>query len=229
MALIEKAKGRRKDQTPSGYTRLFGIQDLGILISRIQATVISSGTELEKLIWDRVNQIKNLDEFVANTMYKPMENIWVARKEEIKRSKIVVSKYNPDFIAIDSTKRTCYVIEIKDGDQFDTKKANSEYTALHSFSTDISQVLPFSTQVYLCSFNAKTKDDIYNGLKRKFPITELITGKELCTKLLNIDFYDIVETRTKHQQDNLNYFVKELLSIKEIRAIIIKLLKYFND
>ena len=53
MARIENAKGRRENQAPSGYTRLFGIKELGQLMSRIQGTVISSGTELEKLIYER--------------------------------------------------------------------------------------------------------------------------------------------------------------------------------
>jgi hypothetical protein len=52
MALIENAKDRRADQSPSGYSRLFGVPGLGSLISRIQAAVISSGRELEQPIWD---------------------------------------------------------------------------------------------------------------------------------------------------------------------------------
>ncbi|MCY4303809.1 MAG: hypothetical protein OXC62_03340 [Aestuariivita sp.] len=43
MALIKDARGR---QDGSGYTRLFGDQKLRLLISKIQAAVISSGTEL---------------------------------------------------------------------------------------------------------------------------------------------------------------------------------------
>ena len=40
MALIENAKGREEG---SGYARLFGDAQLGWLMSRVQATVISSG------------------------------------------------------------------------------------------------------------------------------------------------------------------------------------------
>lgn len=227
MALIEKAKGRREGQSPSGYTRLFGIDALGRLMSRIQGTVISSGTELEKLIWERVQQIDDLDKFIAETIHTIKDGIWVANKWQIKKSKTIQSRYEPDFLAIDLKSRFCYVIEVKDGDTFDTKKASGEHTTLHNFTNDVSEACPFSFRIYLCSFNATTIDEIYNGLKKKFAKTELMTGKALCT-LLDIDYDEIVKVRTSDQQSNLEHFVKELLSIDTIRNMIVKFLKNFT-
>lgn len=43
MALIKDAEGRKD----GGYTRLFGNEELGLLISKVQAAVITAGTELE--------------------------------------------------------------------------------------------------------------------------------------------------------------------------------------
>lgn len=227
MALIEKAKGRREGQSESGYTRLFGIDALGNLISRIQGTVISSGTELEKLIWERVKQVSDLDKFIAETIHATKDGIWVAKKEQVKHSKTIQSHYEPDFIAFDLNKRICYVIEVKDGDQFDTKKASGEHKTLHDFTTDIASALPFSAQIYICSFNAKTKEEIYHGLKKKFSMAEIITGKELCY-LFGIDYDEIVKVRTSDQQGNLEYFVKALLSISIIRNMVVKFLKTFQ-
>jgi hypothetical protein len=99
MALIEKAKGRREGQSPSGYTRLFGIPELGDLMSRIQATVISAGNELENLIWERVTRIDDLDSFLTKTLNSGEDEIYVARKKQIKDSKIISSTYEPDFVA----------------------------------------------------------------------------------------------------------------------------------
>jgi len=62
MALISKSKGRKEG---SGYQRLLGNDDLGFLLSRIQATVISSGTELENLIISMSNNVDNVDSFLA--------------------------------------------------------------------------------------------------------------------------------------------------------------------
>jgi hypothetical protein len=224
MALIEKAKGRRINQSPSGYTRLFGIDALGNLMSRIQGTVISSGTELEKLIWERVRQIADLDNFIETTLNQPKKGMWVARKQQIKLSKFINSKHEPDFIAFNLYDRICYILELKDGDQFDTKKSSGEYSALHNFNNDISQSIPFSTHIYICSFNSTTKKEIYDGFKHKFPIGETLTGQELCD-LLHIDYQDIIKVRTNTQQANLEYFINELLQIGVIRQMLELMIK----
>ncbi len=226
MALISNAKGRRPNQSPSGYTRLFGISTLGNLISKIQATSITAGTELEKLIWERVNQIKDLDKFIAETLHKTDmgDKIWVAIKKQIKQSKTINSKYEPDFIAFDLRSRMCYIIEVKDGDQFDTKKAGGEHNTLHNFTNDISHDLPFSTRIFMCCFNARNIEEIFHGLKGKFSRDELMTGKDLCL-LLGIDYNEIIKVRTSDQQSNLVYFINNLLSIDTIKNMIVKRLK----
>lgn len=227
MALIRDAKGRRVDQSPSGYTRLFGIEALGNLISRIQGTVIAAGNELEGLIWQRVNQISNLDQFLTSTLHSREDRLYVARKEQIKGSNIIQSKYEPDFVAFLPITRQCYIIEVKDGDTFDTKKANSEHVTLHNFRDDISRAIPYSTVIYICSFNATTKQEIYDGLKRKFSMDEILTGRELCG-LFKIDYDEIVRIRTNEQQSNLDYFIHEVLKIDSIRNMIIKRLQAFK-
>ena len=98
MALIEKAKGRREGRPPNGYTRLFGIPELGNLMSRIQATVIAAGNELENLIRERVTRIDDLDS-LTKTLNSGEDEIYVARKKQIKDSKIISSTYEPDFVA----------------------------------------------------------------------------------------------------------------------------------
>lgn len=65
------------------------------------------------------------------------------------------------------------------------------------------------------SFNAPSKEAIYNGLKRKFPLNELMTGRELCN-LLRINYDEIRETRKQDQEDNIDYFVEQLKNIPEI-------------
>lgn len=227
MARIENAKGRRENQSPSGYTRLFGIKELGQLMSRVQGTVISSGSELERLIYERATKIDDFDDFVANGLGKPKAGIWVASKQQVKKSKVIHSVYEPDFIAFDLIKRECFVIEVKDGDTFDTKKAGGEHTTLHNFTNDVSQALAFSFKIYICCFNANTKDEIFHGLKGKFALTEILTGKELCI-LFGIDYNEIIKIRTSDVQVNLEYFVEELLKIPNIKTMITKRLSGFK-
>ena len=61
MALISDSKPKERS---GAYDRLFGIPELGLLISRIQSSVISSGSELERLIIDKVQHIDDLDRFL---------------------------------------------------------------------------------------------------------------------------------------------------------------------
>jgi len=228
MALIQNAKGRRENQSPSGCTRLFGIPLLGNLISKIQGASISAGTELEKLIMERVNKIDNLDDFLTRTLSDGEDKIFVATKKQVKQSQKINSQYEPDFLGFNPHKRICYIVEVKDGDQFDTKKASGEHTTLHNFTNDISSELPYSTAIYLCSFNARTKKEIYDGLKHKFSMEEILTGQELCD-LFGIDYDEIIKIRTADQQTNLEYFVKEILHIPEIKNMIVGLLKNSKD
>ena len=47
MALIKDTKGRGEEETASGYERIFGSKLLGMLMSKIHATSIRQGRELE--------------------------------------------------------------------------------------------------------------------------------------------------------------------------------------
>ena len=214
MAKIRDAKGRRENQSPSGYSRLFGNIALGNLLSKVQAAVISSGNELERLILERCQKISDFDNFVTD-LDNRSPGIFVATKRQIKKSKKVETRFEPDLLAFDLVHRICYVIEVKDGDQFDTKKSEGERNTLHSFRSDVASVLPFSFKLYMCSFNAPSKEAIYHGLKHKFPLDELMTGKELCD-LLGIDYNEILDIRKQDQEDNIDYFVESLKNIPEI-------------
>lgn len=214
MAKIRDAKGRRENQSPSGYSRLFGNIALGNLLSKVQAAVISSGNELERLILERCQKISDFDNFVTD-LDNRSPGIFVATKKQIKKSKKVETRFEPDLLAFDLVHRICYVIEVKDGDQFDTKKSEGERNTLHSFRSDVASVLPFSFKIYMCSFNAPSKEAIYHGLKHKFPLDELMTGKELCD-LLGIDYDEILDIRKQDQEDNIDYFVESLKNIPEI-------------
>jgi len=119
-------------------------------------------------------------------------------------------------------------VEVKDGDTLDTKKAAGEHTTLKNFTNDISEHLPFSTKIYLCAFNAKDKEEIYHGLKSKFSMDELLTGRELC-ELFEIDYDEIVKIRTSDQQNNLEYFTSEILKIPTIKNMVVGFLKKFKD
>jgi len=220
MALIELSKGREEG---GGYERLFGNQKLGHLLSRVQATVISSGTELEKIIGGLAQNIDNVDSFLKSQNLP--SGTYLISKQAIKNSNLKSDK-EPDLIVfkIDAVQQHCYIIELKDGDTFDTKKAAGEVMLMEAFENHLSKRIRFTTSIHVCSFNQLDKKKIVVGFKNKITTEQAMTGKELCD-LLGIDYASIIGSRIHQQIRNLDYFIDELLAISTIRETIIEKLK----
>ena len=153
MVRIDAGKPGRRD---GGYARMFDDADLGALISRIHATSIRAGSELEHIIERaaRANQtrISDLDRFLANGA----DGVFIADKRTIRAARrIDFSGAEPDYLIFvrRGNRRLCYVVELKDGDQFDTKKSSGEVDSLTRFSTTVGSTLPYETAIRVCSFN----------------------------------------------------------------------------
>lgn len=213
---IRNAKGRRDGD--SGYTRVLGNEQLGQLISRVQSTVISNGTELERMILERCNTINSLDQFIEEVTYGNQDDgIYLCKKKTLKKSSYSIKDIEPDLlIFIVERKRVCKVIELKDGDNFDTKKSQSERKNLEQFATQFGAKIPFVTEFYICCFNQSDKNIIKEGFKNKFEIEHILNGEELCD-ILNIDYQEIIRIRKKDTEDNLEYFIDELLKIDDVK------------
>lgn len=120
-------------------------------------------------------------------------------------------------------KKICKVIELKDGDAFDTKKSQGEKEHLEKFASLFGAKIPFSTEYYICCFNQNDKNKIYEGFKKTFPLQNIMIGKEIC-EALHIDYEEIIKIREKDMADNFNYFIEELVKIPEVREKIKSLL-----
>ena len=88
-------------------------------------------------------QIGDLDDFLKTTLHSEEDRVFVARKQQIKTGKTIRSEYEPDFLAFHPLTRNCYIVEVKDVDQFDTKKAAGERQMLGNFRTTFH--IPFLT------------------------------------------------------------------------------------
>lgn len=207
MALIKDAKGRGEDETSSGYERLFGNHELGNLISKVQAAVISTGTELEKIL---ANRLTNTDGISIQNINKN-KRVFVGINQG--------HDVDVDCVILDNGEYK--LIEIKDGDTFDTKKVAGELHSLNVVQSFlISRGIPHNQiEIRFCSFNAKDHQQIEKGTKGLLTKGMAMTGKELC-ELLEINFDEIVEERKRDQKANLDYFMKELLKIPEIKEKI---------
>src|SRR3954447_23932968 len=217
---IKDTKPGRKD---GAYTRLLGNEELGALISRVHATSISSGHELESLI------LSKSDLFLVQTA-EEMENLllngekfdkktYLIPKKVVKKSKFK-SKHEPDYLILKKATKTLYITELKDGDAFDTKKSAGEIESLRKFQNDISENVPYKTLILVCCFNQTSKERILQGFKNKIKPTEAFTGQEFC-ELIGIDYQAIIkERKTQDQPENIQFFCQELLKIEECREII---------
>lgn len=225
MARIIDAKPKN---TSGSYERIFNNKELGNLITKIQSTAITNGTELEKIITKQCKNkgyiITDFDDFLDDYSKNNYGNIIkIVSKKIIKKSKLANNEIHqePDFIVlkIDSINKICYIIELKDGYEFDTKKIIGEKEHLEFYANFIARKIPYSTLIKFCCFNELDKEKIKIGLKNAFEIDEIMNGLEFCN-LLDIDYYEILKYRLKDAKENLEYFVEQFLSIDEIKNII---------
>jgi hypothetical protein len=235
MAKIQNAKA--KNSTGS-YARVFDNKALGKLITRIQDTVIANGSELEKLILSHISNehvVQNCDKFLQNFQKIGYDDdvIKLIPKKVLKESKTLKPQKNPnnknfepDFVIlkIDSSQQCCYIIELKDGFVFDTKKVIGEREHLELFENYIAKQIPFATRIKFCCFNENDKEKIKVGLKSAFEVDEIMTGIKFC-ELIKIDYNKILEIRKNDGIENFHYFIDELLEIDEVRKQIVKKLE----
>jgi hypothetical protein len=214
VALLKSAPGREA----GGYERLFGDAKLGRLLSRVQSAVIRAGAELEQVIIELANTIKDADAFLDADILQ--EGVFAVPKKVLKKSKrLNYAGVEPDFVVFKREGKTqhCYLIELKDGDTFDTKKAAGEKESMQRFLTAIAPHIQFTMSIHFCCFHRLTKQEIVQGFKRKITINEAMTGPEFC-ELLGVDYNAVLTKRKEHQEENLKYFVEQLLEIDAVRG-----------
>lgn len=219
MALIEDRykKARMKG---SGHERLFGVPQLARLTSATHAAIIASGNELEKLILDQASTLEDVDEYL--NLEDVPQGTFIVPKKQIKRSVVLnTPQTEPDFLIFkrDANRFNCYVIELKDGDQFDTKKSAGEWRSLNDFMNHIARLVQFRTSSHVCFFHADTREEVVDGFKKKIGLEDALTGRELC-KIIDVDYESILEHRREHQPKNFDFFVREFLSIPEVQEKI---------
>lgn len=223
MAKISESRGRQDEN--SGYTRLFGNSEIGKLLSRVQATVIRQGNELEKAL---VLAVEN-DPSAEKLHWEPSPNspAYLVGERAIVFDCTVVdampvnaskTKVKADLVILQAN-RSILVVELKDGDTFDTKKSSGELESLNKVRGAL-EALGYHVEIRFCAFNQDNKGSIVKGAKGRFTQDQVLTGRELC-QLLGVDFDQFVDSRRKDQRDNLEFFITQLLGIPDIKAIII--------
>ena len=217
---MAKIRGRTPKESSGGYTRVFDNEALGELMSKVHGTSISAGSELERLITERVETIDDLDAFLRKDIMP--DGVLLGKKKKIKKCiELNAQGSEPDFMIFKRREghQRCHIVELKDGHIFDTKKADCEREALHNFAKRNAGRLPYRVSTHFCAFNQDDPEVIWKGFKQRIDIKEAMTGREFCD-LLEINYDEIVEIRKQDAEDNIRYFLEELLCISETKSII---------
>ena len=216
---MAKIKDAHPKSTAGGYERLVGNKEMASIFTKAQSTVISNGTELERIISKEANIITDLDIFINNCDDKKIEDgSYLCTKKVLKASSYALKGHDPDFLAftLNKNKDLCYVIELKDGDTFDTKKSRAEKEMLEIFVNHLAPKIPFRTKYYICSFNQLDKSKIVLGFKGVFDEEEVMTGQEFCD-ILGINYDAILALRKEDAFENFKFVIEKMFSIKEVR------------
>ncbi|WP_128008894.1 type II restriction endonuclease [Mycoplasma sp. ATU-Cv-508] len=221
MALISERKANT--ESSGSYAIVLNDEKLAKLITAIHATSIANGNQLEKLVLEKTGAktIKNVEE-LQNILNKNFDNqsMWVVPKKVVKRRWNFGKRIEPDFLVIQKDNETMYIIELKMGWVFDTKKVNGEWEQLKEFSNLISNSVSYKTEIFMCSFNSNSIDQIYQGFKGIIKKENLMTGKEFCS-LMKINYEEIKAVFDNDAEKNLNFFIESILEIPKIRGILL--------
>lgn len=215
MARIRETVGRADGD--SGYARVFGDQVLGSLISRVHATAIRNGNELESILRSGCPiRATGLEERLSQPVLGLSRRVEAYFQESLP-AEDGARPTQVDVVVLDNTERTALVVEVKDGDSFDTKKADGELGSLLRVARLLEERLRYQSNYAFCCFNQSDKDVILRGIKMRFDRAHLMTGPELC-ELLRLDYEAIRLRRHFDAEDNLDYFLQELSAIPKVRA-----------
>ncbi len=224
---MAKIRNSKPKKTSGGYERLLGNKELASIFTKAQSTVISNGTELEKIIAQRARKIENLDEFMDSVNSGKMEyGVFLCTKKVVKKSKYEYKEKEPDFLifSIKPEGKVAHVVELKDGDTFDTKKSLSEMESLREFKLNLGSKIEFRVDYKICAFNQLDKEEIVSGFKNKFSIDDVWTGKEFCD-VLGIDYDEIINQRQDDTIDNYSYVIDALAKNEDIRNRVLESVK----
>jgi hypothetical protein len=206
----------RKDIENSGYFRLFKenendetVLKIAKMLSRIQACTIQSGCMLE-------NDFICCEKYNTNALLKKHDSSMDIQQCHYSKFKILKEHFPKihhksaieiDYIVIKENE--IYIFEIKDGDNFDTKKSSSEYESLilaqHYFKTKFPT---HSINIHIVLWNSHTITS--NSIKVKdIPKEIVITGRAFC-KLVGIKYEAITQNRMQYAKENKEWMKNQL-------------------
>ena len=226
MTRLDEVPSKSIDVIKEGsWYRCFRNVQIASLFSRIDSLPSRNGSELERLIpvYAQSLLIYDLDAHLEQQIMAP--GVKLVEKKVIKESHLIEGHgIEPDLMIFQREKSSqyCFVVELKDGYNYDTKASAKEHQNLRTFlSRNAMALQSYQSSCKLVSFNAQTHEEIIEGFKRKFAPEQVMTGAEFC-EILGIDYDEIRQRRSLDAQDNIELLIEELSQIPEIRDGILQ-------
>ena len=215
MTRLSDAAMKKKHKTSGSYGRLFDDEKIGLVMSDVQSTAIRNGNELEKLIERYSNPLTNSDtcnlinEIKSGTI---QNGTYLLSKDSYRGTAIAIPNHEPDYIVVQANDTNIKIVfvEMKDGDDFDTKKSNAELETLTVCKDFIENNFEISTDYALCCFNQTSRQNIVRGLKNRFDEEHVMTGNEFC-ELVGIEYETILNDRKSDANDNIMELARRLV------------------
>lgn len=209
MAVISESFPGRRD---GNYTIIFGDEDLGSIISAVHATSIKMGNELERLITAYANVIdrQTLDQFFNKTL-KP--GIYIIPKSTMSDRRLKFDQ-KPDVLVVNVDQNTCKIIEIKLGDNFDTKKSQGEVDNLTAYADKLNMATTYRVSFAICMWFAPDKAAVINGFKGTITANQALTGAEFC-EMVHIDYHKVNMQISMHQRANREFLFGKISEISK--------------
>ncbi len=224
MIKLVEVQGKTSAQIKKGaYYRCFGNIALARILSRVQSLIIKNGYELENMITELTKDyhVKDLDDFLSRQIMPA--GIRLVTKPVIRKCKNIQGHgIEPDFMVFHhiGSSQMCYVVELKDGHEFDTKSSAKEHANLRQFIDKNANPLKyFQVYIKIVGFNAQTPEEIRSGFKNKIDIDQAMTGQQFC-ELLDLNYSDMLETRARDRESNFTNLVQAVLGIPEVQDIV---------
>ena len=229
-----------------GWELLFGDEKISYLMSQISSAIIQTGILLENKVKQALSKNKKLKiindlvefekivvrkEFLSNSDIYFFESALV--KNYFKNRDELLQKYfkvnpktkkaifsQPDFNFLFLIKKCIYVVELKLGTTFDTKKIEGEKSSADAYIKFMQEnINNYNYHWYFCSFLAKDINEWSKGVKNKIQKENLIIGKKLCD-LIGINYDQVLNDIQNDQIDNIKYvheIINEVL-VKKIKS-----------
>lgn len=206
----------RKDLVNSGYYRCFAKNkddllalNLARIFSRVHAKVIANGNSLDGYILTSPDFNRN-NIFHTKTSRDAMEDGHYTKYKILKvHCSLIKNKKCVEVDYIVKSFNKILLFEIKDGDNFDTKKSTAEVTTLQCISNYFQQKYhTLQVEYYIVFWNATQKSKI--AFKADCSRDMFLTGEEFCKIVGNIDFSAITQHRYEKSVENQEWILSEL-------------------